>query len=82
MPYFANPYGNSILSKITDSKNATLVQGLSLATVHSAIAICRIVVSFAFTKTSLMCYCFGMVILWLVGVIWYGAFYKRMVPGE
>ncbi len=82
MPYFANPYGNSILSKITDSKNATLVQGLSLATVHSAIAICRVVVSFAFTKTSLICYCFGMVILWLVGVIWYGALYKRMVPGE
>ena len=63
MPYFANPFGNSILSKITDPKNATLVQGISLATVHTAIASCRVAVSFAFTKASLICYCFGMVIL-------------------
>ena len=82
MPYFANPYGNSILSKITDPKNATLVQGISLATVHSAIALCRVLVSFAFTKTSLLCYCFGMVIMWLIGVIWYAVLYRRMVPNE
>jgi MFS family permease len=82
MPYFANPYGNSILSKITDPKNATLVQGISLATVHSAIALCRVLVSFAFTKTSLLCYCFGMVIMWLIGVIWYAVLYRRMVPSE
>jgi MFS family permease len=79
MPYFANPFGNSILSKIAGPKNATFVQGLSLATVHSAIAICRVVVSFAFTKTSLICYCFGMVMLWLAGAIWYVVLYERMV---
>ena len=82
MPYFANPYGNSILSKITNSKHATLVQGISLATVHSAIAICRVAVSFAFTKTSLIWYCFSMMFLWLTSVIWYGLLYQRMVPKD
>jgi MFS family permease len=80
MPYFAFPLGNSILSKITDPRNATFIQGLSYGFLHSAIVINRVVVSFVFTQTSLLCYCFGMVTLWLVGVIWYGTLYRRMVP--
>jgi hypothetical protein len=80
MPYFAYPFANSILSKITDAQNATFIQGLSYAILHSAIVISRIGVSFVFTKMSLLFYCFGMVILWLVGAIWFGILYKRMVP--
>ena len=80
MPYFAYPFANSILSKITDAQNATFIQGLSYATLHLAIVISRIGVSFVFTKMSLLFYCFGMVILWLVGAIWFGILNKRMVP--
>jgi hypothetical protein len=40
------------------------------------------VVSFVFTKTSLLWYSFAMVMLWLAGMIWYGRHYKRMVPDD
>jgi MFS family permease len=80
MPYFAFPLANSILSKIIDPRNATFIQGLSFGTLESAIVINRVVISFVFTKMSLLCYCFGMVILWSAGIIWYGTLYKRMVP--
>ena len=78
MPYFAYPFGNSILSKITDPRHATFIQGLSYASIHSAIVISRVVISFVFTKTSLLCYCFGMASLWLAGVVWYGILYRKM----
>ena len=78
MPYFAYPFGNSILSKITDPQFATRIQGLSLAIIHVSFVICRVVVSFVFTKTSLIYFCFALIILWLVGIIWYGMLYKRM----
>ena len=80
MPYFAFPLGNSILSKITDPGNATFVQGLSYASLNSAIVISRVVVSFAFTKPTLLWYLLGLFILWSAGIIWYGTQYKRMVP--
>jgi MFS family permease len=79
MPYFMYPFGSSLLSKVTDPGNATFVQGSSLATVHSAIVISRVVVSFVFTKTSLLYYCLGMVFLWLAGFVWYIAIFKTMV---
>jgi MFS family permease len=82
MPYFMYPFGNSLLSKLTDPRYATFVQGLSLATVHSAIVISRVVVSFVFTKTSLLYYCFGMIFLWLAGVVWYIILFKEMVPNR
>jgi hypothetical protein len=80
MPYFAFLLRNSILSKITDPRNATFIQDLSFETLHSAIVINRVAISFVFTKMSLLCYCLGMFILWLAGIIWYGTLYKRMVP--
>ena len=80
MPYFAFPLANSMLSKMTPPQNATFVQGLSFGTLHGAIVISRVVVSFVFTKTSLLWYSFAMVMLWLVGMIWYAKHYKRMVP--
>ena len=82
MPYFAYPLGNSILSKITDSENATFIQGLSYGAMQSAIVISRVIISFVFTKTSLLLYCFGMIILWLAGVIWYGTQYRKMVTAS
>ncbi|CAB4013312.1 Hypothetical predicted protein, partial [Paramuricea clavata] len=78
MPYFAYPFGNSILSRITDPQFATFIQGLSLAILHVAFITGRVVVSFVFTQTSLTYFCFGLIILWLVGIIWYGVLYKRM----
>ena len=80
MPYFAYPLGNSILSKITDPRIATFIQGLSHGSLHVAIVLSRVVVSFAFTKPTLLWYSFGLFIGWLAGIIWYGTQYKRMVP--
>jgi hypothetical protein len=82
MPYFAFPLANSMLSKMTPPQNATFVQGLSYGCLHVAIVISRVVVSFVFTKTSLLWYSFAMVMLWLAGMIWYGKHYKRMVPDD
>ena len=78
MPYFLYPFGTFLLSKVTDSRNATFVQGLSYATLHFAILLTRVTISFVFTKISLICYCAGMIILWLGGVIWYGILYDRV----
>ena len=72
MPYFAYPFGNSILSKIVDSQNATFVQGVSYGTLHVAIVLSRVVASFMFTKVRLVSYCIFLVILWFFGIIWYG----------
>jgi len=80
MPYFAFPLGNSILSKITNPRNATFIQGLSYGCIHAAIIVSRVVVSFVFTKANLLCYSFALFSLWLAGIIWYGTKYERMVP--
>ena len=80
MPYFLYPFGNSLLSKITDPRYATFVQGISYATLHSSIVISRVLISFVFTKMSLIYYCTGMAIIWLVVVVWYATLYKRLVP--
>ena len=79
MPYFLYPFGNSLLSKITNPQNATFIQGVSYATSHSAIMICRVSISFVYTKISLVCYCAGLIILWLVGVIWFGQLYNKLI---
>ena len=79
-PYFSYPFGNSLLSKVTDPRNATFVQGVSYATVHLAIVINRAAISFVFTKMSLIYYCSGMVIVWLVTVLWYCVLYERLLP--
>jgi MFS family permease len=78
MPYFAYPLGTSILSKMTDPRNATFIQGLTYGVMQSAIVISRVLISFVFTKTSLLLYCFSMVIMWLSGVIWYGTQYRKI----
>ena len=79
LPYFLYPFGNSLLSKITNPQNATFVQGVSYATLHSATVISRVSISFVYTKISLVCYCAGMIALWLVCVIWYGVLYNKLI---
>jgi ABC-type iron transport system FetAB permease component len=54
MPYFAFPFSNSILSKITDARNASFYQGMSYAALQSGSLICRVAVSFVSTKESLI----------------------------
>jgi hypothetical protein len=52
MPYFAYPFANSVISKITDPGFATFTQGLSVRySTRSLYVIGRVVVSFAFTNT-------------------------------
>ena len=80
MQNFGYPFGNSIISKITDPKNAAFFQGLSYASSHVARLASRIAVSFVFTKLSLIWYCFVMVLLWFIGGTWYAVLYQRLVP--
>ena len=79
MPYFLYPYGNHLLSQATEPRNATFVQGLSYATLHFAAMISRVSISFVFRKISLICYCAGMIILWLAVFLWYGILYDRLL---
>jgi MFS family permease len=79
MPYFAYPFSNSILSKITDPRNASFYQGSSISSVHLAIVSSRVIISFVKTKESLIIYCFSLVFLWFTGFIWFGLNYKRFV---
>jgi hypothetical protein len=78
MPYFAFPLSNSILSKITDARNASFYQGVSYAALQSGILISRVAVSFVDTKESLIIYCF----LWLLGLIWFAVHYKQFVASD
>jgi MFS family permease len=76
MPYFAFSSGSSLMSKITDPKNAAFFQGTSFATVHLSIVASRVTASFIFTKTGLICFSLGLAFFWLVGVIWYSVLYR------
>ena len=57
MPYFAYPFSNSILSKITDPRNASFYQGSSNAAMHLGVVGSRLVMSFVTGKESLIIYC-------------------------
>ena len=80
MQNFGYPFGNSIISKIIDPKNAAFFQGLSYASSHEAKLASRIAVSFVFTKLSLIWYCFVMVLLWFIGGTWHAVLYEGLVP--
>ena len=80
MPYFMYPLGNSLLSKFADPQYATFVQGVSLGSLNFGIVISRVILSFVFTKTSLLYYCFGMALIWLIGALWFAVKYKNMAP--
>jgi MFS family permease len=82
MPYFSFPFSNSILSKITDARNASFYQGVSYAALQSGILISRVAVSFVNTKESLIIYCFVLMFLWLLGLIWFAVHYKQFVASE
>ena len=82
MPYFAFPLSNSILSKITDARNASFYQSMSYAALQSGILISRVAVSFVNTKESLIIYCFVLMFLWLLGLIWFAVHYKQFVASE
>jgi MFS family permease len=82
MPNFAFPFSNSILSKITDARNASFYQGMSYAALQSGILISRVAVSFVNTKESLIIYCFVLMFLWLLGLICFAVHYKQFVASE
>ena len=82
MPYFAFPFSNSILSKITDARNASFYQGMSYAAFQLGSLINRVAVSFVSTKESLIIYCFVLMFLWLLGLIWFAVHYKQFVASE
>ena len=82
MPYFAFPFSNSILSKITDPRNAAFYQGSSFASMHCGIVASRVALGFVSTKESLIIYCFVLVLLWTAGFFWFANHYKRFSASE
>jgi hypothetical protein len=82
MPYFSYPFSNSILSKITDARNASFYQGVSYAALQLGSLICRVAVSFVNTKESLIIHCFVLMFLWLLGLIWFAVHYKQFVASD
>ena len=54
VPYYSFALGCSLLSKVTDPKDAAFYQGSSFAALHSGFVVSRIVSSFIFTKTSVL----------------------------
>lgn len=82
MPYFAYPFCNSILSKITDPRNASFYQALSFTALNFAIFSSRVVMGFVSTKETLIMYCFILMFFWLVGSIWFSIHYKQFFASE
>ena len=80
MPYIAYPFANSLLSKITDPRNTSFIQGLCYAAMHCATVITRIAVSSVFSKTGLILYSFVLALLWFIAFIWFVVIYKRLPP--
>ena len=81
-PFFAYALAISILSKITDPRNATLIQAVSYGMQHVGYLTGRIAIGFVFTKLSLVIYCFVLIILWLFSAIWYARWYKKMIAND
>ena len=82
MPYFAFPFSNSILSKMTDARNPSFYQGMSYEALQSGILINRVAISFLNTKESLIIYYFVLMFPWLLGLIWFSVHYKQFVASE
>ena len=76
MPYVAFSFGCSLMSKITDPRNAAFFQGTSFAAIQLSIVTSRVAASFTFTKTGLICYSLALAFFWLIGVIWYSILYR------
>ncbi len=76
MPYFAFSSGCSLMSKITNPRNAAFFQGTSFAIVHLSIVASRITASFIFTQTGMICFSLGLACFWLIGVVWYSILYR------
>ncbi|XP_028413270.1 uncharacterized protein LOC114536115 [Dendronephthya gigantea] len=77
MPYFAFPFSNAILSKITNPQNASFYQGVSFAAMHLGIVSSRVVISFIQTQEVLLIYCLALICLWLVGSVWFSIHFKQ-----
>ena len=77
MPYFAFPFSNAILSKITNPQNASFYQGLSYAAIHSGIVSSRVIISFLHTQEGLLIYCLASIFLWLIGTLWFFIHYQQ-----
>ena len=82
MPYFAYPFCNSIISKITDRRNAAFYQGSVFAVLQLGVMCTRVVSSFIDRKEYLIIYCFGLMFLWLVGLIWYSVHHEQYIAVE
>ena len=78
VPYYSFSLGCSLLSKVTDPKDAAFYQGSSFAALHSGFVVSRIVSSFIFTKTSVLWFCLALIIMWTLGVVWFMIEYRNL----
>lgn len=78
MPYFSFAFGCSLMSKITDPKDAAFYQGSCFATLHLAFVSSRTMSGLMFTKTLLPYYCLGLLLAWLIGSLWFCLEYQGL----
>ncbi|XP_046856938.1 tetracycline resistance protein, class H-like [Xenia sp. Carnegie-2017] len=72
----------SLLSKITHPTNAGFFQGVSVATIHIAYTVSRILMSFAFTRIGMIYFSFGLIVMWFIGAVWYFFAYRKLTVHE
>ncbi|XP_028415642.1 uncharacterized protein LOC114539006 isoform X1 [Dendronephthya gigantea] len=71
MPFFSFSLCCSVLSYITDPNKAAFYQSMSIAALHLGNLLGRLISSYIFTVTELLCFCFGQFVCWIVGALWF-----------
>lgn len=82
MQYFSYAFGSSIVSQITDSKDAVFYQGSCYATLHLAYVTSRIISGFIFSQSALLYFCVGLAVFWGLGAVWFFIEYPNLAGLE
>ncbi|XP_028410617.1 uncharacterized protein LOC114533307 [Dendronephthya gigantea] len=78
MPLFSFSLGCSLLSKITNPKDAAFFQSSSLAALHIGVLLGRLTASNIFAKTSLLWFCLAQFLCWALGAVWFSLEYPYL----
>lgn len=68
----------SLLSRITDPRNAGFFQGCSVATMNFAYALTRLSMSFVFTRAGMIYFSFTVIAFWFISAVWYFFTYRNL----
>ena len=66
-----------LITKLTTVNGASFYQSIAFAILHINMILTRVTASGTFSKTLMLYICFGLIIAWLIGVIWFCIEYKN-----